>query len=207
MNKVRRKNLQAIIDRLEELKGSLEDLQAEEEEYRDNIPENMQESERYEKADEACDNLSSAVDSLEEAISSIEAAIRPDDSGHGEQPPLQTVFVVHQNALDGIGVARIGHAVQNNVGHTVGAYAKDKINAWITEFKENSISEEEMQKKIALIGEPIIQRRLEQIAKRHGINSIAENIRRDERQSIIDFLKAQQAALQHQIQLLEAEQR
>lgn len=44
-------------------------------EYRDNIPENMQESERYEKADEACDNLSSAVDSLEEAISSIEAAI------------------------------------------------------------------------------------------------------------------------------------
>ena len=28
MNKVRRKNLQAIIDQLEELKGSLEDLQA-----------------------------------------------------------------------------------------------------------------------------------------------------------------------------------
>ena len=50
MNKVRRKNLQAIIDQLEELKGSLEALQAEEEEYRDNIPENMQESERYEKA-------------------------------------------------------------------------------------------------------------------------------------------------------------
>ena len=73
MNKVRRKNLQAIIDRLEELKGSLEDLQAEEEEYRDNIPENMQESERYEKADEACANLS--VDNLEEVISSIEAAI------------------------------------------------------------------------------------------------------------------------------------
>ena len=48
MNKIRRKNLQSIIDQLEELKGSLEDLQAEEEEYRDNIPENMQESERYE---------------------------------------------------------------------------------------------------------------------------------------------------------------
>lgn len=74
-DKIRRKNLQAIIDQLEELKGGLKDLQAEEEEYRDNIPENMQESERYEKADEACDNLSSAVDSLEEAISSIEAAI------------------------------------------------------------------------------------------------------------------------------------
>lgn len=47
MNKIRRKNLQSIIDQLEELKGSLEDLQAEEEEYRDNIPENMRESERY----------------------------------------------------------------------------------------------------------------------------------------------------------------
>ena len=48
MNKIRRKSLQAIIDQLEELKGSLEDLQAEEEEYRDNIPENMHERERYE---------------------------------------------------------------------------------------------------------------------------------------------------------------
>ena len=75
MNKIRRKNLQSIIDQLEELKGSLEDLQAEEEEYRDNIPENMQDSERYEKADDACDNLSDAVDSLEEAIACIEAAI------------------------------------------------------------------------------------------------------------------------------------
>lgn len=75
MNKIRRKSLQSIIDQLEELKGSLEDLQAEEEEYRDNIPGSMQESERYEKADEACGNLSDAVDNLEEVISSIEAAI------------------------------------------------------------------------------------------------------------------------------------
>ena len=92
-------------------------------------------------------------------------------------------------------------------GVAIGAYAKDKINAWITEFKNNTISEDEMRKKIALIGEPIIQRRLEQIAKRHGINNIAENMRRDERQSIIDFLKAQQAAIQQQIQLLEEQQR
>lgn len=75
MNKIRRKNLQAIIDQLEELKSSLEDLQAEEEEYRDNIPENMQGSERYEKADEASGSLSGAVDNLEEVISGIKAAI------------------------------------------------------------------------------------------------------------------------------------
>lgn len=75
MNKIRRKNLQSIIDQLEELKSSLEGLQAEEEEYRDNIPENMQGSERCEKADEASGNLSGAVDNLEEVISGIKAAI------------------------------------------------------------------------------------------------------------------------------------
>ena len=41
MNKLRRKNLQEIIDQLEELKGCLEDLAEEEEEYRDNMPENL----------------------------------------------------------------------------------------------------------------------------------------------------------------------
>ena len=75
MNKLRRKNLQEIIDQLEELKGCLEDLAEEEEEYRDIMPENLQGSERYEKADEACDNMADAVSNLEDAISSIEAAI------------------------------------------------------------------------------------------------------------------------------------
>lgn len=75
MNKPRRKSLQEIIDQFEELKGSLEDLMSEEEEYRDNMPENPQGSERYEAAEMACDNLSDAVSSLEDVISSIEAAI------------------------------------------------------------------------------------------------------------------------------------
>ena len=140
--------------------------------------------------------------------------------------PIVLSDIPHENSIflrkDGDKIVQDKHAVQTfgaNIhtlyrdaffikdGVAIGAYAKDKINAWITEFKNNTISEDEMRKKIALIGEPIIQRRLEQIAKRHGINNIAENMRRDERQSIIDFLKAQQTALQHQIQLLEAEQR
>lgn len=61
MNRERRKNLQGIIDQLEELKSSLEDIQSEEEEYRDNIPENMQSGERYEQSDAACDAMSEAV--------------------------------------------------------------------------------------------------------------------------------------------------
>lgn len=75
MNKIRRAEIREIIEKLEELKGMIEDIQYDEEEYRDNIPENLQGSERYEKADEACDNLSDAVDNLDEAISNMESAI------------------------------------------------------------------------------------------------------------------------------------
>lgn len=71
MNKARRKKIQDTADQLEVLKSTLEDLQGEEEVYRDNIPENLQGSERYEKADEACDTLGDAVSALEDVISSL----------------------------------------------------------------------------------------------------------------------------------------
>lgn len=74
MNSPRRKELQRIIDDLTVLKADLEALMEEEEEYRDNMPENLQGSERYEKADEACDNLSDAIDRIEDAICGIESA-------------------------------------------------------------------------------------------------------------------------------------
>ena len=74
MNKARRKALDEVISKIEEAKELLENLQAEEEGYRDNLPENLQGSERYEAADAAVDNMSSAVDALDEAISSIESA-------------------------------------------------------------------------------------------------------------------------------------
>lgn len=74
MNKARRKALDEVISKIEEAKELLENLQAEEEEYRGNMPENLQGSERYEAADAAVDNMSSAVDALDEAISSIESA-------------------------------------------------------------------------------------------------------------------------------------
>lgn len=75
MNKIRRKNLQTIIDRLEDIKADLEEITYEEEEYRDNIPENLQGSEKYECADEACDNLNDAADTLNEVIDSITTAM------------------------------------------------------------------------------------------------------------------------------------
>ena len=74
MNRERRKSLKDIAEQLETLKGSIEDLQSEEEEYRDNMLENLLESERHEKAEEAISNMEDAVGYLEDAISSIEEA-------------------------------------------------------------------------------------------------------------------------------------
>lgn len=74
MNRERRKSLAEIQARIESIMEDLETIRDEEEEYRDNMPENLQGSERYEKAEMACDNLASAYDSLEEVISYIEEA-------------------------------------------------------------------------------------------------------------------------------------
>lgn len=86
MNKMRRKEIRqlaqklesiarhadAIVDTLEErLQDISEDIGFvlfDEECYRDNIPENLQGGCRYEAADEACDALQDAIDSLDNAI-------------------------------------------------------------------------------------------------------------------------------------------
>lgn len=75
MNNTRRKELQLVIAQMDALCASLEALLAEEEEYRDNILENMQSGENYQKADAACDNLEDAISSLEDAISCAEDAL------------------------------------------------------------------------------------------------------------------------------------
>ena len=89
MNAPRRKELQNIIEAIEEIKSQLEDqqeilesLKDEEMEYFENIPENLQSSERYERAEtsssaleEAYDTLYDLISSLEDVTSSIEEAI------------------------------------------------------------------------------------------------------------------------------------
>ena len=74
MNKARRKTLQELYDIITEAKDKLDAVRDEEEEYKDNIPENLQCSERYERAEAAVDALESAVSSLEEALDYIEEA-------------------------------------------------------------------------------------------------------------------------------------
>lgn len=74
MNKERRKRIQEVANQIDSLKGEVEDILSEEEEYKENIPENMQGGERFETAEAACDNLQSAVDNIEEALSYLEEA-------------------------------------------------------------------------------------------------------------------------------------
>lgn len=73
MNKERRKSIDRVINEIEKLKElyasiveEVEEIRDEESDYLDNIPENLQGSDRYYTAEEAVGNLDSAVDSLQE---------------------------------------------------------------------------------------------------------------------------------------------
>ena len=86
MNKKRRKRISNVINeinlakkhrdllktRLEEIKNELENILYEEEDYFDNMPENLQGSIRGEDAEEAIDYLTDAIDSLDCAIGETE---------------------------------------------------------------------------------------------------------------------------------------
>ena len=74
MNKERRKSLREIQSKLDRLGQDLETLKEEEEEYRDNMPENLQESDRYQRADEVCNMLQEALENLDNAYQQIEEA-------------------------------------------------------------------------------------------------------------------------------------
>ena len=69
MNNARRKKINNIIEKgsdivelLEEIKAAIEEVKDEEQDYLDNIPENLQNSEKYELADNAVQSLESALD-------------------------------------------------------------------------------------------------------------------------------------------------
>ena len=63
------------MDRLNEVKEEIEDIYNEEEEYRDNIPENPIDSDKYNKADNAVENLDSSNMAIEEILEYLESAM------------------------------------------------------------------------------------------------------------------------------------
>ena len=76
MNNTRRKAIQKIYDRLEELMQDIEALQEEEQECYDNLPESLQDGERGQAMQEAADNLEYAANSVQEALDYLEEAMQ-----------------------------------------------------------------------------------------------------------------------------------
>lgn len=82
MNNYRRKvideaiaALSDIIDKIKEVQVMVNDIQSEEQDCLDNIPENLRNSERYEAADTAVRELDDADSALEDAADSAQSAI------------------------------------------------------------------------------------------------------------------------------------
>ena len=75
MNSQRRKKLEELWDKVDMLRVLLEGLRDEEQEYMDNMPENLQASERYERAEDAVDSMDYALDNLSDAMENLEDAI------------------------------------------------------------------------------------------------------------------------------------
>ena len=84
MNKIRRKEIYIVCNKLETFKNiqaserrsnltdiinDIEMILSDEQYYMDSIPENMQGGSKYEKAEEACDNLENAISELNEITS------------------------------------------------------------------------------------------------------------------------------------------
>ena len=71
MNKIRRAALVEIALKLEDIYNVLVDLAEEEEQYRDNMPENLKQSARYEKSENASSYIGDALESIESAIADL----------------------------------------------------------------------------------------------------------------------------------------
>lgn len=89
MNKQRRAALDALIGQIQDLKDQLEgidisEIQSEEQDYRDSMPENLQYSEKASAAEEAISNMGDAIDYLNEALSNLDDAIDQLSTAKGE---------------------------------------------------------------------------------------------------------------------------
>lgn len=68
MNRDRRRRLRAVIERASELQEQLNAIAEDEQEALDNMPESLQETERYSTMEENVEAITDAMDSLGEII-------------------------------------------------------------------------------------------------------------------------------------------
>ncbi|MEM1046506.1 MAG: hypothetical protein AAGL24_10155 [Pseudomonadota bacterium] len=74
MNKARRKAIDAIVARIDELKADVEIIRDEEQDYFDNMPEGIQDGEKGEVAQSAIDSLDDAVNTIDDIVESLNSA-------------------------------------------------------------------------------------------------------------------------------------
>ena len=88
----------------------------------------------------------------------------------------------------------------------MGEFARDKINQWIGEIEAGRMEPEKAEQKIAMIGEPVIARKLQKMMnqRENDREAAAENRHMDqtEREQMVRFLKQQKAAIDRQLHLL-----
>lgn len=71
MNDNRRKQIQKVIDTLEEMKAEVESIAADERQYYDDMPENLQGGEKGTKADQTAETLEGIESDLDEIINNL----------------------------------------------------------------------------------------------------------------------------------------
>ena len=75
MNKDRRKSIEQIVDKINEIKADLTCVRNDEEEAYDNLPEGIQSSERGDSMQEAIEAMDDADGALQEAVDFLEEII------------------------------------------------------------------------------------------------------------------------------------
>lgn len=75
MNKSRRERLNAALVKLQQVEQSIDRIKDEEQDCMDNMPENLQSSDRYRAMENAVDHLEDAIESIQEAAGYVDLAI------------------------------------------------------------------------------------------------------------------------------------
>lgn len=75
MNKARRKRLEDVISQLRDMYDELTSLQEEEQEAADNMPENLQMSDRYDTMCEIADDFEEAANDLDDILDRLDETL------------------------------------------------------------------------------------------------------------------------------------
>jgi hypothetical protein len=74
MNANRRKSIEKLINQLTEIQSEIDCIRTDEQDYADNMPENLQDSTKHEQAESAIDALDEAYEAVQSVLDSLETA-------------------------------------------------------------------------------------------------------------------------------------